>query len=111
MYISIEQAITVWEDLLQAYEGRHRYGSTTAEIYAYKLIPNSPAYNAQGTLSEGAKEIEEKAWQSLICLLNLFKEKHKDCAIQVEDIPLEQVSFTGGRFIHRVHVSIVKDSI
>ncbi len=40
--ISMNQALSVWSDLWQAYYGKHGYGGDTAEIYAYRLMPYMP---------------------------------------------------------------------
>lgn len=68
MNISIHQACTVWNDLRDAMEGKASHGNE-AEIYAYRLMPNTPI------LSIAAKI---KAAKSLIALIDLFRETYPD---------------------------------
>lgn len=46
MNASTEQVLSVWMKLEEAYHGVANYGSDTAEIYYYLLMPYSPTYIA-----------------------------------------------------------------
>jgi hypothetical protein len=43
MYISLEQAVNVYDQLRDAMEGKAGYGSDTIELYAYRLMQNLPS--------------------------------------------------------------------
>ena len=72
MYLSIHQAINLWEELLNAMQGNASHGRE-AEIYAYTLMPSIPSLKMK---SVDHSMCYVKAANSLLDLINLFKEKH-----------------------------------
>ena len=41
-HLSMSQALGLWSDLEQAYHGTNSYGGDEAELYLYRLMPNTP---------------------------------------------------------------------
>ena len=75
MYISIEQAIDVYNDLIDAKNDAHGFGGTVAEIYVYTLMPNSPTYSMK---------VENNKW-----------DEEREIANQLVDAVMEElVKFT-----------------
>jgi hypothetical protein len=101
--ISIQQLITLWVELEDAYNGVNGFGSSTAEIYAYTLQPRCPGYE-QGSQSEFCVELELDASKSLYEVLMLFKSK-RDCVIFIEDRKLGKWLLKE-RFQHRLHIRV-----
>lgn len=108
--ISILQALRVWSELEQAYYDDNGYGTDTAEIYAYKLLPNMPS---EKTLPVEA--LKEHYWdeylnagQALATLCVLFAEQ-RQCTVLIDDLPCEE--WANGEFVFqwRVHVKVVRE--
>jgi hypothetical protein len=66
MYISIEQAIDVYEDLMLSLNK-----NIAVSIYVYRLLPNMPAYN-----KEDSELAEKKAAEEFHTLCQIFSKKH-----------------------------------
>lgn len=103
--ISIQQLITLWVELEDAYNGVNGFGTYTAEIYAYTLQPYSPGYKPNSD-KEYNIELELDALKSLYEVLMLFKSK-RDCVIYIENRKLGKWLLKE-RFQHRLHILIVK---
>jgi hypothetical protein len=104
--ISMNQALSIWDDLWLAYSGKHPFGGDTAEIYAYRLMPYSPlATLGIGDLS--AKEFANAchARKSLATLLWKFEVEH-DCGIEVDGLDIS-IWHTTAEFSHRCHVKVI----
>ena len=127
MYISIEQALGIYDELFKAYIGENGYGGNTAEIYTYRLLPDSPIYTQTwasikpGDFSwEETLSLEKKAAQALLDIIDIFI-LHNNCTVTVEDPEvavsdtfissgtwLENVLKDKYRFAHRIHVRVQK---
>lgn len=106
--ISINQALDVWSDLWQAYYGKNGFGSNTAEIYAYKIMPNSPKFSMNINSPEN-KKLGLLAAKSLYQLL--FKFRHEnDCKIEIMETRTKGQKigrwFTKEPFFYRCHIKI-----
>ena len=101
--ISMNQALSIWDDLWQAYYGKNNYGGDEAEIYAYRLRTDEPTLYANGF--EGSKyKAAHKAATSLYHLLVKFAAEN-NCTITIDNMPLiDWVESTV--FDHRCHVKI-----
>jgi hypothetical protein len=110
MYISIEQAIDIYNDLIDAKNGKHGFGGDVAEIYVYRLLPCQPGYpNVPAFLQEDVLLMEKKAAEQFHSICYIFSKKHS------VDILIDNVQFndwiskvrTGEfRFTHKVHVKV-----
>lgn len=71
---SMLQALDVWSDLWQAFYGDNGYGGTTAEIYAFRLLPCCPTLyiNPCSLREEAEQEMAQLASLSLAQLLTAF---------------------------------------
>jgi hypothetical protein len=103
--ISVDQALSVWAELEDAYRGDHSYGGHTAEIYAYRLMPMSPLYLQHSLLAaqDEIEKLETDAAADMYLLLEKFRETRR-CVIEVNGEPLSGTRQT--RFTHRWHVRI-----
>jgi len=115
MYISIEQAIDVYNDLIDAKNDAHGFGGTVAEIYVYTLMPNSPTYSMKvenNKWDEENRMIEKKAAEDFHSLCHLFTKKH-NVSITIDGIEMHEwiskVRTGEVRFYHRVHVEVTKN--
>ena len=98
--ISMNQALSIWDELWHAYYCNNGYGSDIAEIYAYRLMAYRPTLN-----SIPDKVSVVRAQNSLYALLSKFAHDN-DCEIEVDGKSLhdwmeEEV------FDHRCHVKII----
>ena len=107
--VSMNQALSIWSELWQAYYGNNGYGGDTAEIYAYRLMPYSPSFNMTGeTFQESNDELRINAVNSLVALCNQFA-KENDCVIEIDKCQLDKwVGMIGREFDHRCHVKVVR---
>lgn len=106
--ISINQALSVWSELWQAYYGKNDFGSDTAEIYAYKVMPRCPILETSRKKKyrkDEAKEYGLQAAQSLYALLVKFSMKN-ECIITVNGRRLGKW-FLKEPFLHRCHVKVI----
>jgi len=114
MYISIEQALNIYDELLDAKNGINGYGGTVAEIYVFRVMPYSPFYSMHHegkTFDEDNRMIEKKAAEDFHTLCYIFAKKH-EVSIFVNDLELNtwinQVRSGESVFSHRVHVEVKK---
>jgi hypothetical protein len=114
MHISIEQAIDVYNDLIDAKNGVHGFGGSVAEIYVHRLMPNSPGYNMNptgGIFDEDNRMLEKKAAEDFHSLCYIFAKKHS-VQININDVDLHEwismIRKEEARFYWRVHVEVKK---
>lgn len=120
--LSINQALSIWSDLEQCYYNDNKYGSDTAELYAYRFMPNSPGVEIHYLdLPEDnfhykrSKEAYLEAAKSLYNILVHFA-KVRDCKVLVEygsgfkSIEKCEGWLLDEIFCHRIHVKIVRKS-
>ena len=115
MYISIEQAIDVYEELIEALHGTNGFGGDTAEIYVFRLLPNNPGYDSNSSYFEEEKKmVEKKAAEQFHTLCHIFSKKHNvDILIGginyndwISKIRTEELMFR-----HRIHVTVKEKTI
>jgi hypothetical protein len=107
---SIPQILSVWTELEDARLGVHGFGSSTAEIYAYRLLPHSPlaAANA-GTLSAAAQEVLARvASRSLAAILDKFMELRPRVTITVDGFKYRPGRTELPPCFHRWHIEVVE---
>jgi hypothetical protein len=82
--LSLVQALSLWSELERAYYQKHGFGTDTAEIYLYRLMPYEPTVaradwvgGADGMLKERATEAYQQARTSLLALLTHFATTHE----------------------------------
>lgn len=100
--LSMEQALSLWSELEQAYFKKNGYGGDTAEIYIYRLMPHTPSI---GTFENLAVEAYDCANQAMYELLAMFAED-RDAVIMVAGRELGEWLKTA-RYHHRVHVRVL----
>lgn len=112
MYISIEQALFIYDELVLAKYGENGFGGDTAEVYAYKLMPNVPSYNMHLTDDETLM-VEKKAAEELYSICEIFASKHK-VNIEIDDIDaklwLNRVRAEIERFNYRIHIKVIRQN-
>jgi hypothetical protein len=103
--ITLNQALSVWSDLEQAYFGKNGFGGDTAEIYAYRLQPYNPSAHLNETvIGEKAKREQAViAGSNLFFLLRTFM-KMRDCYIEVDGEDPETLLHG---LVHRCHAKVI----
>lgn len=98
------QLVTLWGQLVECYYDQNSYGGTTAEIYAWTLVPYSPtAAKSQGPIGcESRREQAEYAAKALSEVLRYFCEMYGCGALIDGEVFMGEC----GPFDHRVHVFI-----
>ncbi len=117
--LSMAQALGVWSELEAAYYGKNGFGSDTAEIYAYRLMPRSPRLEATeraspGLNSYGAQKERHEAYiaaaHSLRALILHFEETHVVSVVvrlsETDRVPAA-AWLSDNYFDHRLHVTVV----
>lgn len=114
MYISIEQALDAYDELVEAKNGTNRFGGTVAEIYVFRLMPNSPTYSMhiEGKyFDEDNRMMEKKSAEDFHTLCHLFSKKH-EVDIKIDGVELQKwiegIRTGEFRFYWRVHVEVNK---
>jgi hypothetical protein len=107
--ISMIQALSIYSDLWQAYYNDNSFGSDTAEIYAYRLMPDCPTLNHDGdSFKETNDEVKRNAANSLVAILNKFC-KDNECTCKIDGWTVNQWhNYIGNNFEHRCHVKIIR---
>lgn len=77
--LSMAQALGIWEELVTAYHQKHGFGTDTAEIYIYRLMPNVPQLPAN-TPDESLIQAYRQACRSLVALIKHFESTHNEGA-------------------------------
>lgn len=114
MNCTIRQAIGVWDELVDAYYDRNGFGGQTAEIYSYRLEEYRPSvhlhqFNVPEMFKEDATKIAVDAANTLLELIELFKEKY-NCKITIDGLSISEFHKEIKKFdgmAHRYHVKIV----
>lgn len=107
--ISMNQALSVWSELEQAYYGCNGYGGTTAEIYAYRIQSCNPsiAFGKESVFGEQAiREQAEKAGTSLYHLIVKFR-ADRPCSIDVDGCDPEVLLREG--LVNRCHIRVFRE--
>lgn len=115
MYISIEQAIDVYDDLFQAMNGTHGFGGNEAEIYVFRLLPSNPGYE-RGVESPlfgiDNKLSEKKAAEEFHTLCHIFATKHNS-DIKINNLQyndwISKIRIEEIRFHDRIIVRVEKN--
>jgi len=107
--VSTLQALSVWSELEQAYYDNNGYGTDTAEIYAYTLLPNMPSERLHSASDLLDYYLDEylNAGQVLVSLCMLFAEQ-RQCAVLIDDVPCAEWAAKDFAFQWRVHVKVVR---
>lgn len=110
MNASTEQVLSVWMKLEEAYHGVANYGSDTAEIYYYLLMPYSPTYIAtKGDHKSTLCGRENARFDAhVLCdfqdIFSIFMDE-RECELEINGQPI-------GNWIpepfHRIQVKVVK---
>lgn len=111
MFISVDQALNLWHELELAYREENRYGGDTAEIYAYTLMPHSPAWarNPDSAIfREDFERLYVNAKGSLCYIIGKFMEKYK-CGVTIDDANFALWATSSVVFSHRCHIQIKKE--
>jgi len=111
--LSMTQALSIWSDLEAAYYGKNSFGSDTAEIYIYRLMPFEPLVarvefgsSPVGKIGEDAmNSTYRQASESLHALLAHFS-KTRDARVEIEGRELGEW-LRSACYMHRVHVKVV----
>jgi len=83
--LSINQILGLWTELEKAWHGSNSYAGDTAEIYAYRLMPNSPSQLIGDIETNAATAAAHRnAARSLIAVLSKFA-ADRDCTIFIND--------------------------
>jgi len=88
-HVSIDQALDVWTQLVEAYHGQNGYGGNVAEIYVYTLCRNLPA-EAAGLQDDPGRDVYGviKAYRAanlaLVALCNRLETYYDDAIVEVE---------------------------
>src|ERR1035437_8136006 len=116
MYISIEQALSIYDELIDAKNGVHGFGGDVAEIYVFTLMPFSPTYSMENEgkrWDEENRMMEKKAAEDFHSLCHIFAKKHA-VSININGVDMHQwiskIRSEEFRFYHRVHVDVLKIS-
>lgn len=105
------EMMKLWGDLVECYHGVNGYGSDTAEIYAYRLMPYSPLVHSAAlkdgvTKDERTEEVNCVAAGALVSLCEEF-EQHYDCRIEIDGRSTTSWYMTFREsFNHRAHVTV-----
>jgi hypothetical protein len=101
MYLTINQALNIWDKLVSAYYGTNTYGGNVAEIYLYECMEHSPIF-ARNSQSTFAQDDVERAKYALKDLMNRFRELYSDARLTDEEgAPVELIG------THRWHIKVV----
>lgn len=105
--MSMTQALSLWCELEDAYNGVNSYGGEEAEIYVSRAMPYSGLWLRDGPIAEeNNRELALQANRSLYVLFRLYAEK-REVDILVDEQPLGEW-MVDSRFRHRWHVKVVR---
>jgi hypothetical protein len=108
--VSMNQALSIWSELWQAYYGDNSYGSDTAEIYAYRVMPYSPALLMAKDSQIAIEEGHELARLSACSMRNLVWQfcKEADCKCLIDGEDCDTWLAHNPEFDYRCHVKVVR---
>lgn len=81
--LSIEQILSLWMELEDAYRGENGYGGDTAEVYGYTLMPDSPTAHSPDMprqFEEARKEQGLLASAAVVAICKYF-EQQRNCRV------------------------------
>lgn len=113
--MSTKQALDLLHELELCYYGENGFGSDTAEVYAYQLLPHSPSAAGPppqpGSIfyEEWVRRAHEAA-DNLGAVLKEFMSYRPDVAVEIDDHEPFDKDHPVAPFAHRVHVRITKMS-
>ena len=101
--LSIVQLLSIWSDLEAAYHRHNGFGTDTAEIYLYRLMPWSPS---GFTTPSSRCEMNSQASLALIAVLEHFIATH-EANVFINGVALRNIIAAGGKvWEHSVHVLV-----
>ena len=105
MYISIEQALGIYDELYEAMND-----GTINQIFIFELLPGTPMYSAE-IISEEEKLREKKAAEDFHSICYIFSKNH-DADIRINELGIHEWISTirneSDRFIDRIDVQVLK---
>jgi hypothetical protein len=106
--LSINQALTFWDELVSAYHGDNPYGDNVAEIYLHSMLEhcNTFAHNPKSTFVEN--EIKQ-AKENMIALIRRFEQRYN--AVVIEDYGFRDFGPVTLNGVHRFHLKVVRKEI
>ncbi len=106
--LSQNQLLTLWSELMMAYNGTNGFGGDTAEIYAYTLRPDCPMRgNGTSQTAEHEGNIQAARSLSAVCL---EIEKRYVCRVRIDGLPIKKwLKKIDAGFGHRAPVKITGD--
>ncbi len=115
--LPFDEALGVWLDLERALAGTHGFGGDTAEIYAYRLLPESIRHVGMGAGASMEPTVQaaaaRTAARNLTSILRHFVELHEGVVIELDQPGGFQVQDLTGEgcapFLHRVHVRVSQE--
>lgn len=109
------ELMRLWGELVEAYHGVHGYGSTVAEVYAYRLMPYTPtahmeggeAFRATEMHQEAVSQVQRNAGMALKELCEQFAESY-ECEVAIDGrTPQMWWTYGGGdQFRSRAYVQV-----
>lgn len=123
--LSMTQVLGVWSELEAAFYDKSTYGGNTTEIYAYRLMPQSPLAQAfiekspravadgrfEGMAGEAAVKMLRNAARSLRAIILHFEETHQKCVVVLDagggEVPAA-AWLSDNYFTHRIHLKVAR---
>lgn len=105
MYISINQALNFWDELIQCYYGVNGYGGNVCEIYISSMMEHSSLYanNPTGAMSESERR---HACEAMADLVSRFEDRYSDATVTLHEGPINLLRTTD--YDHRVHFCVTR---
>lgn len=106
------EMMKLWGELVECYHGVNGYGSDTAEIYAYRLMPYSPVVHNGAMMSilkaERSADLNATAANALASLCEEFARQY-DCKIEIDECDIRAwLLLVTDQFDHRAHVKVIR---
>ena len=110
--VSITQVLSIWTELEEARHGTNGFGSHTAEIYAYRVMPYRPGYNINCENDEisDSSTTQREAARSIVALCKLFIETHERNTLTIDGLAPDEWLKQNDQFLHRCHIEVSKKS-
>jgi len=111
MYMSINQAVNTFDELVRCYYECNTFGSHTAEVYMFRTLEHCPAL-ANNPDSEMFSEERERAKQNLRDIIAMFESRYPDAKVHEvigpnEDDVVRPVRLEGS---WRWYLRVIKDT-
>lgn len=111
MYISINQALNFWDQLVTAYLNENTYGGDVAEIYLYSMMEHRPTFAANPE-SKFCKDEVGRAKQAMRDLIKRFESTYlvkvmEALPIDSDEEEFGEVTLDG---THRYHLKVVRET-